>query len=304
MSGIRGNYNESKSLISGLGETAARWSVNSSADLRLKDASVPTEVQPLKDKIAVVTGASSGIGAATALALGSAGASVVLHARQNRTGAERVAEQIHRAGGKTLILLADLREQDQQDRLAQDAWQWQDQVDIWVNNAGADVLTGEAASWSFEQKFAEVWQVDVVGMLRLSRNIGRRMQQLADVQDRSIINIGWDQAAQGMAGDSGEMFAATKGAVMAFSRSLAQSLAPRVRVNCVAPGWIRTAWGNRASDDWQRRAQAESLVQRWGTPEDVAQAILYLASPAASFVTGQVLSVNGGFRYGAADLPS
>lgn len=304
MSGNQGNYNESQSLISGLAKPQARWSVNSSAVLRLKDASVPPEVQPLTNKIAVVTGASSGIGAATALALGNAGASVVLHARQNRSGAERVAEQIQRAGGQTLILLADLREQDQQDQLAQDAWQWQDRVDIWVNNAGADVLTGAAAHWSFEQKFAEVWQVDVVGTMRLARTIGRRMEQLADGQDRSIINIGWDQATQGMAGDSGEMFAATKGAVMAFSRSLAQSLAPRVRVNCVAPGWIRTAWGDRASAEWQRRARAESLVQRWGKPDDVAQAILYLASPAASFITGQVLSVNGGFRYGAADLPS
>lgn len=86
---------------------------------------------------------------------------------------------------------------------------------------------------------------------------------------------------------------------MAFSRSLGQSLAPQVRVNCVAPGWIRTAWGDGASQEWQERAKSESLVQRWGTPEDVAQAILYLASPAASFITGQVLPVNGGFRYGA-----
>ena len=246
----------------------------------------------------MVTGASSGIGAATALALSGAGADVILHARHNRQGLERTADQLRPMGGQAYIVLADLREQDQQDRLAEEAWSWQKRVDIWINNAGADVLTGEAARWTFEQKFAEVWHVDVVGTLRLSRSIGRRMQQLDDGQDRSIINIGWDQAAQGMAGDSGEMFAATKGAVMAFSRSLAQSLAPNVRVNCVAPGWIRTAWGDNASESWQQRAMSESLVQRWGTPEDVAQAILYLASPAASFITGQILAVNGGFRYG------
>jgi 3-oxoacyl-[acyl-carrier protein] reductase len=256
------------------------------------------EARPLRGKVAVVTGASSGIGAATALALAGAGADLVLHARHNRQGLERTADQLRPCGGQAYIVLADLREPGQQDRLAEDAWAWQKRVDIWVNNAGTDVLTGDAAGWSFEQKFAAVWQVDVVGTMRLSRNIGRRMQQLDDGQDRSIVNIGWDQAAQGMAGDSGEMFAASKGAVMSFSRSVAQSLAPRVRVNCVAPGWIRTAWGDRASDDWQQRAKSESLVQRWGAPEDVAHAIVYLASPGAAFITGQVLAVNGGFRYG------
>jgi 3-oxoacyl-[acyl-carrier protein] reductase len=246
-----------------------------------------------------VTGASSGIGAATALALATAGADVVLHARHNRGGLEQAAEQLRPLGRQAYIVLADLREPAQQDRLAEEAWNWRKRVDIWVNNAGADVLTGDAAKWSFEQKLEEVWRVDVVGTMRLSRDIGSRMQQLNDGGDRSIVNIGWDQAAQGMAGDSGEMFAASKGAIMAFSRSLAQSLAPQVRVNCVAPGWIRTAWGDRASDQWQERARSESLVERWGTPEDVAQAILYLASPAASFITGQILAVNGGFRYGA-----
>jgi 3-oxoacyl-[acyl-carrier protein] reductase len=259
-----------------------------------------SEVRPLSNKVAVVTGASSGIGAATAIALARAGADVVLHARHNRVGLEQTADQLRPVGGQAYIVLADLCDEQQQDRLAEDAWSWQKRIDIWVNNAGADVLTGDAATWTFERKFAEVWQVDVVGTMRLSRNIGRRMQQIDDGKDRTIINIGWDQAAQGMAGDSGEMFAASKGAIMAFSRSLAQSLAPRVRVNCVAPGWIRTAWGDGASDDWQQRARSESLVERWGTPDDVAQSILYLAT--ASFTNGQVLAVNGGYRYGAMHL--
>ncbi len=112
----------------------------------------------------------------------------------------------------------------------------------------------------------------------------------------AIVNIGWDQAATGMAGDSGELFAAVKGAIMAFTKSAAHSLAPQVRVNCVAPGWIKTAWGDQASSAWQQRAEHEALLQRWGTPEDIASAVAYLISPAASFVTGQILNVNGGFR--------
>jgi 3-oxoacyl-[acyl-carrier protein] reductase len=92
------------------------------------------------------------------------------------------------------------------------------------------------------------------------------------------------------------MFATVKGAVMAFTLSLARSLAPRVRVNCVAPGWIRTAWGQTANAYWQQRASRESLLQRWGTPDDVAAVACFLASPAAAFITGQIVAVNGGLR--------
>ena len=112
----------------------------------------------------------------------------------------------------------------------------------------------------------------------------------------SILNLGWDQAAQGMAGDSGELFATTKGAIMAMTRSLAQSFSPGVRVNCLAPGWIQTKWGNQTSEYWDQRARGESLMQRWGTPEDVAQAALFLCTH--PFISGHVLPVNGGFRYG------
>ena len=81
---------------------------------------------------------------------------------------------------------------------------------------------------------------------------------------------------------------------MAFTKSLALSLAPEVRVNCLAPGWIRTAWGSQASEAWQARVLKETPLERWGTPEDVAAAALWLVSPAAAFITGQVIRVNGG----------
>ena len=82
----------------------------------------------------------------------------------------------------------------------------------------------------------------------------------------------------------------------AFTLSLARSLAPEVRVNCIAPGWIRTAWAEQASEYWQARGRDESLLGRWGTPDDVAGAAVWLASPAASFVTGQTISIDGGLR--------
>jgi 3-oxoacyl-[acyl-carrier protein] reductase len=239
---------------------------------------------------AVITGSSSGIGRAIALELAAAGADCLIHARQNREGAEAVAAEIRRGGRQADVVLTDLADLAQQDALVQHAFGWRSEIDIWVNNAGADTLTGPAAKWSFEQKFETLWKVDVLATIRLSRAAGARMRARGGV----IVNMGWDRAASGMAGDSGEIFAATKGAIASFSRSLARSLAPTVRVNCLAPGWVKTAWGEQASDAWQQRAKSESLLERWGTPEDVAQAVRFLVSPAAAFITAQVIAVNGG----------
>lgn len=240
----------------------------------------------------MVTGSSSGIGRAMALALAAAGANVLVHARQSREAAEKVAGEVRALGQAAEVVLFDLADSAMHEALVERAWAWRGGIDIWINNAGADVLTGEPAHWSFERKLEQLWRVDVTATMRLSRLVGARM--LA-ARSGVIVNVGWDQAEHGMSGDSGELFAAIKGAVMAFTRSLARSLAPAVRVNCVAPGWIKTAWGDGASDYWQERAERESLLRRWGTPEDVARAALFLVSPAASFITGQVLFVNGGF---------
>ncbi len=244
-------------------------------------------------KTAVVTGSSSGIGKAIALALAEAGANVMVHARDSVDAALETAEQIRSLGRESEVHFCDLASESAQDALADAAWHWRAGVDVWVNNAGVDVLTGTLATASFAEKLHRLWQVDVTASMRLSRDMGARMKRQGN---GVLLNIGWDQAEQGMAGDSGELFAATKGAVMAFTRSLALSLAPEVRVNCIAPGWIKTAWGDQASTEWQRRAVAESQMQRWGTPEDIAAVACFLASPAASFVAGQVISVNGGWK--------
>ncbi|MCR4410925.1 MAG: SDR family oxidoreductase [Thermoguttaceae bacterium] len=245
-----------------------------------------------------MTGASSGIGRAIALELARAGAAVLIHARQNRKAAESVAEEVRAWGVEACVVLEDLADRDHHEALVEQAWSWRHGVQIWVNNAGADVLTGAPAQWSFDEKLEALWQVDVLATIRLSRLVGQRMKEAGR---GAILNVGWDGADRGMAGDSGELFAAAKGAVMAFTRSLAQSLAPEVRANCLAPGWIKTAWGDRASGYWQDRARRESLRGRWGTPEDVARAARFLVSPEADFITGQVIAVNGGFNSGATD---
>ncbi|WP_425614961.1 SDR family NAD(P)-dependent oxidoreductase [Anatilimnocola sp. NA78] len=251
----------------------------------------------LAGQTALVTGSSGGIGREIALSLARAGADVIVHGFHNEQALQQVVAEIRELGRNSLAIRANVADLSAVQRLASEAWQWQGKVDLLVNNAGADVLTGDAAKWTFEQKLEQLWQVDVVACMTLSRVLGQQMRERGS---GGIINIGWDQAERGMAGDSGEMFGAIKGAVMAFTRSLAQSLAPQVRVNCLALGWIRTAWGEKTSDYWQDRARRESLRERWGTPTDVAAAVRFLATPAADFITGQVIAVNGGFRFGSA----
>jgi 3-oxoacyl-[acyl-carrier protein] reductase len=244
----------------------------------------------LAGRTALVTGGTSGIGRAVALALAAGGSRVAIQGRSAAKAAE-VASLL--GGAHAGTFLADLSMTAEPERLAAEVTAALPALDAVVLLAGADVLTGGPAGWSFERKLAELLQVDVTATMLLGRALGRHMKQRGG---GVVITCGWDQAAVGMEGDSGELFAAAKGAVMAFTRSLARSLGPEVRANCVAPGWIKTAWGAGASAAWQRRAVRESMLGRWGTPEDVAGVVRWLVSPAAAFVTGQVAPVNGGFR--------
>jgi 3-oxoacyl-[acyl-carrier protein] reductase len=238
-----------------------------------------------------VLGSTSGIGRAVALKLGEAGGDVIVHGRASCDRAEEVAGQIREGGSRAVVLMADLADREAGDAMVEQSWSTWGGIDAWLHLAGADTLTGPGAKLPFDDKLDRLWAVDVVSTIRLCREVGRRMKAQGH---GSIVTMGWDQAETGMEGDSGELFAATKGAVLAFTRSLALSLAPRVRVNAVSPGWIKTAWGDSASDAWQERVLRETPLARWGTPGDVAEACRFLVGPASSFLTGQILRVNGG----------
>jgi 3-oxoacyl-[acyl-carrier protein] reductase len=241
---------------------------------------------------ALVTGSTSGIGRAIALELAKGGADVIVHGRRSRDAAEKVAAEARVFGGNAWVEMADLSNPAECDRLVDSAWKWwRGQPSIFVQNAGADVVTGDAAQWTFEQKWEALVAVDLNATIRLCRAFGDRMKA---GRGGVILTMGWDQAETGLSEESGLLFGPVKGAVMCFTRSLARNLAPQVRVNCLAPGWIKTAWGESASDRWQQRVASETPLGRWGLPEDVAAAARWLASPAATYVTGQIVRINGG----------
>jgi NAD(P)-dependent dehydrogenase (short-subunit alcohol dehydrogenase family) len=194
-------------------------------------------------------------------------------------------------GRRSQVMMADLSSPVECARLADDAWKLWDGLDIFVQNAGADLVTGPAADWPFDRKLDELLGVDVRATVQLCRAIGERMKA---GRGGVILTMGWDQAETGFDGKSGLLFSTAKGGIMAFTRSLARNLAPRVRVNCLAPGWIKTEWGEGASGRWQERVANETPLRRWGLPVDVAAAARWLASPAAAFITGQIIRINGG----------
>ena len=252
---------------------------------------IASEFANLSGLRAVVTGSTSGIGRAIAREFVNAGAEVVLHGHRNQDAAESIAEELRSRGPRVVTVMADVGEQDLLPLFVERCWTELGGIDIWVNNAGVDLLTGDAAKLGFADKLQRLYEVDVRSTLLLSRLVGQRMVAAAG---GVILNIGWDQAERGMEGDSGELFAAAKSSIMGFTRSLAVSLAPSVRVNCIAPGWIRTKWGDGANETWQQRVLRETPLKRWGTPEDVAAVARFLASREASYLTGQIIYINGG----------
>ena len=246
----------------------------------------------MSNSVSLITGSTRGIGKATALSLAAAGSDIILNSRYADDRADMALAAVRGKGVRSVHLPADVADPEALAELVQQAWNWQDRVDLWVNNAGADVLSGSKWRQSWEERLKQLVNTDLWGAVRASQWVGEQMKGQGFGQ---IINIGWDQAERGaVTTDSGMLFSLIKGGIMSYTRSLAASLAPSVRVNCVAPGWIETEWGERISPRLYESIQNQIPMGRWGTPEDVANAIVWLASPASSFITGQTIYVNGG----------
>ncbi|MDO5287821.1 MAG: glucose 1-dehydrogenase [Actinomycetia bacterium] len=244
----------------------------------------------LKGKTALVTGAGRGLGAAFAVALAEAGADVVVHGR-NQENAERTAAAVRAAGREALVVLGELASDDGPEQVVAQATDWHGRLDILVNNAGAcvhrDALEVTDEEWDL------VMNTNLRALWRVSQAAGRRMVAQGA---GSIVNIG---SMSGFIVNRPQMqpaYNASKAAVHHLTRSLAAEWAPHgVRVNAVAPGYVKTEMSPVHEPRFQRYWIEDAPQQRFAMPEEIAPAVVFLASDAASFMTGSIVVLDGGY---------
>ena len=246
----------------------------------------------LAGKVAVVTGASKGIGAAIARHLAMEGAAVVVNYATSKTGAERVAAEIVANGGKALAVQADVSKKEQVERLFSEAKKTFRRVDVLVNNAG--IYEFAPLENVTADHFHKHFNLNVLGLIFATQEAVKHF----GAEGGSVVNISSVVSTLGVPGAS--VYSATKAAVDAVTRSLAKELGPRhVRVNSINPGMIETEGIHAAGiAESEMRKQIETLTPlgRIGQPEDIAPVAVFLASPDSGWVTGETFYISGGYR--------
>ena len=240
------------------------------------------------EKVALVTGSSSGIGAAIAKEFATGGAKVAIHYRGNADGAESAAEAIRSAGGKCGIYQADVSDVEQAAELIKTVQADLGGIDILVNNAGT---TRDTLLLSMkEDEWDSVINTNLKSIYAVTRPVLRGMFKK---RWGRVINI---SSVVGLSGQAGQTnYAASKAGIIGFTKSLAREVAPRnVTVNSIAPGFIPTALTDVLNDDQRDGILSTTPLGRMGTPDEIAWGVAFLASERAGFITGQVLSIDGG----------
>ncbi|HEX3430675.1 MAG TPA: glucose 1-dehydrogenase [Rhizomicrobium sp.] len=247
-------------------------------------------------KVAIVTGSSSGIGAAVALALAQAGARVVINYTKSEAEARETAALAERTGGEVRLARGDVSNDADCRTLAQTAHDAWGRLDILVNNAGTTRFAAHADLDALTtEDFAHIYAVNVTGAFQMIRACRDALKEAAG----AVVNV---SSIAGIAGvGSSVAYAASKGALNTMTLSLARALAPEIRVNAVCPGYVATAWFSKRFGE-ERFAQitaeqaATTPLKRAGEPQDVSSAVLFLAGPAARHITGVMLVVDGGLH--------
>ena len=244
----------------------------------------------LTGRTALVTGAGTGIGRATAELLARAGAVVGLHFHTSRAGAESLAETIRQFGGTSYLLEGDLTQESEAERVVDQLVEQAGRLDILFNNAGAPLARSSIESCPTDL-WRQVFDVNIHSAFYVTR---RAIPHLKRHGHGSIINNLSLSVQTGGSGGAGA-YAAAKGALQVFTRTLARELAPHVRANCIMPGVVETPHHEVFStpekmEDYRR----QTPLGRNSQVDEVAQAVLFLASDASSFMTGALLDLNGG----------
>jgi 3-oxoacyl-[acyl-carrier protein] reductase len=244
----------------------------------------------LAGRVALVTGAGTGIGRAVALALGSAGATVGVHYHSSRRGAEETLIALTERGAKGFLLPADLAREEEAKGVVDQLVAATGRLDILVNNAGSPIRRARIEDCPTEL-WRQVFDVNVNAAFYVTR---QAIPHLRTSGHGSIVNNLTLSIQTGGAGGAGP-YAAAKGALQVLTRTLARELAPQVRVNAIMPGVVETPHHEAFSTpERMQQYRQETPLARNGTAAEVADAVLFLASDAARFVTGALLDINGG----------
>jgi len=251
-----------------------------------------TNTKKLAGKIAVVTGASKGIGASIANHLAAEGAAVVVNYASSKDGADRVVSEITANGGKAIALKANLAKQADVEQLFAQTKKTFGQLDILVNNAG--IYEFSPVEGITEEHFHKQFDVNVLGLILASQAAVKQF----GLAGGSIINI--SSVASTLGFPNAAVYSGTKGAVDAVTRSLAKELGPRgIRVNAINPGMVETEGVHAAGiagSDMQKHTESQTPLGRIGQPQDIATVAVFLASPDSAWITGETVTVAGGYH--------
>lgn len=247
----------------------------------------------LKGKVAVVTGASKGIGAGIAKSLAAAGAAVVVNYASSKEGAERVVAEITEKGGKAVAVQADVSKEDDVQRLFEETKETFGSLDVLVNNAGVYQFAPLEAVTVDE--FHRQFNTNVLGLILATQEAVKHFGP----EGGSVINIG-SVVSGGNPPPASVVYTATKGAVDGITQVLAKELAPKkIRVNSINPGGVETEGAHRLGvigSDFEKQLVERTALGRLGQPEDIAPVAVFLASPRSGWLTGEILQASGGLR--------
>ncbi|MGA2797811.1 MAG: glucose 1-dehydrogenase [Thermoguttaceae bacterium] len=248
--------------------------------------------EKLSGKVSVVTGASKGIGSSIALHLAAEGAAVVVNYASSKEGAERVVAEIVGKGGKAIAVQANVAKQADIQRLFSETKKAFGKIDILVNNAG--IYEFAPLEDVTAEHFHKMFDLNVLGLILASQEAVKHFGS----EGGSIVNI--SSVVVTAAPPNSSVYSATKAAVVAVTRSLAKELASRkIRVNAVNPGMVETEGVHAAGiaeSDFRKQVESQTPLGRIGQPQDIAPAVVFLASPEAGWITGESLYISGGLR--------
>eukprot|EP00456_Euglypha_rotunda_P014706 TRINITY_DN1465_c1_g1_i14.p1 TRINITY_DN1465_c1_g1~~TRINITY_DN1465_c1_g1_i14.p1 ORF type:complete len:251 (+),score=61.61 TRINITY_DN1465_c1_g1_i14:1686-2438(+) len=246
----------------------------------------------LEGKVAVVTGASKGIGASIALHMAAEGASVVVNYASSKEGADRVVDEITSKGGKAVAVKANVSKPNEIENLFNEAKKAFGKIDILVNNAG--IYEFSPLSQITPEHFHKQFDLNVLGLLLASKEAVKHFGN----DGGNIVNI--SSVVATLASPNGSVYSATKAAVDAITRSLAHELGPnKIRVNSINPGMVETE-GVKSSgigeSEMRKQIEAQTPLGRIGQPQDIAPAAVFLASDDSAWITGETFYISGGLR--------